>query len=197
MISAKTLLLPANLLSLSRLFFGPAVLVTFSVGDYRSVIFALVMVILAEVTDVLDGIVARRMGHVTDLGKLLDPMADSMYRFCIFLAFFGQGVMDAWMIGIIFGRDLIVAYTRVYAATAGIVLAARFSGKLKAVVQGIAQVGLIAMLAVPGLIEPVMALDISKVLLYIAVLVTAFSAIDYVLSTIKETAKGGNGKWFF
>ena len=193
MISAKTLLLPANLLSLTRLLIGPAVLVTFSINDHLSVLFALVLVILAELTDVMDGIIARRMGHVTDLGKLLDPMADSMYRFCIFLAFFGQGAMDAWMIGIIFGRDLIVAYTRVYAATRGIVLAARVSGKLKAVVQGVAQVGLIAMLAVPGLIEPAMALQIGKVLLYIAVLVTAFSAIDYVVGTIKDTARAGDG----
>jgi CDP-diacylglycerol--glycerol-3-phosphate 3-phosphatidyltransferase len=191
MLSLKTLMLPANLLSLARLFIGPAVLISFSISDHRSVVFALVLVILAELTDIFDGIVARRLGHVTDLGKLLDPMADSMYRFCIFLAFFGQGAMDAWMIGIIFGRDLIVAYTRVYAATRGIVLAARFSGKLKAVVQGVAQVGLIAMLAVPSLIAQDLALDIGRVLLYIAVLVTAFSAIDYVIGTIKDTARAG------
>ncbi len=191
MFSLKTLMLPANLMSLARLIIGPAVLVTFSISDHRSVVFALILVILAELTDIFDGIVARRFGHVTDLGKLLDPMADSMYRFCIFLAFFGQGAMDAWMIGIIFGRDLIVAYTRVYAATRGIVLAARFSGKLKAVVQGVAQVGLIAILAVPILIAPGLALDIGKVLLYIAVLVTAFSAIDYVIGTIKDTSKVG------
>ncbi|MBC6440853.1 MAG: CDP-diacylglycerol--glycerol-3-phosphate 3-phosphatidyltransferase [Rhodospirillales bacterium] len=183
--NARQLLLPPNLLSLTRYAVGPTVLLTFDVSDDSTVILALILMLIAEATDVLDGWVARRFGQVTNLGKLLDPLSDSMYRFCIFLAFFSEDLMTAWMIVVIFGRDILVAYVRAFAASNGIVLAARTSGKVKAVVQGIAQVGLVAMLDVPSIVDPAVARSVGHWLLMIAVLVTAYSAFDYLIGTVR------------
>jgi CDP-diacylglycerol--glycerol-3-phosphate 3-phosphatidyltransferase len=97
---------------------------------------ALIIAILFEVTDVLDGYLARRTRQVTAFGKILDPFADSISRFTVFLCFLVNGWAHIGMIMIIFYRDCLVQFLRVHAASSSIIIAARTSGKIKAVVQG-------------------------------------------------------------
>lgn len=96
---------------------------------------ALALVIAFEITDLVDGLLARRWGQVTDLGKVLDPFADCISRFSVFLCFMSAGYAHIFMVALIFYRDIIVANIRIAAAMKGTVIHARTSGKIKAVAQ--------------------------------------------------------------
>jgi CDP-diacylglycerol--glycerol-3-phosphate 3-phosphatidyltransferase len=93
---------------------------------------------ICELSDIFDGFLARRHNKVTDLGKVLDPMADSIFRMTVFLAF-TQGVVQIPLIMflIFLLRESIVTSLRTLCALQGMALAARFSGKVKAVVQAV------------------------------------------------------------
>jgi CDP-diacylglycerol--glycerol-3-phosphate 3-phosphatidyltransferase len=146
----------------------------------------LVTLVLAEISDGVDGAVARRMGATSDVGKLLDPLADSIFRFFVFLGFFAAGWIPLWMVTVFFVRDLVVAYLRVFAALQQVVLAARKSGKIKAVVQATAQIATVvfAIVECMGWSERVVGVHLPvailcQVLVGLAVVVTAWSAVDY------------------
>jgi len=110
------------------------VLLIFS-GNIRLLIIAYVIMSLSEVSDIIDGYVARRDKLVTDLGKILDPLSDSISRFFYFFALAYHGLFPIWFIVFFFFRDIIVAYVRIFASFSGTVMGARFSGKLKGGVQ--------------------------------------------------------------
>jgi CDP-diacylglycerol--glycerol-3-phosphate 3-phosphatidyltransferase len=96
-----------------------------------------------ELSDLLDGTVARRLGVVTDLGKLLDPAADSFSRLAVFLALATHPSpggnapwFPAWALLVLIFRDVSVSFLRQVSASRGVVIAARTSGKIKALAQG-------------------------------------------------------------
>lgn len=99
---------------------------------------------LIELTDLFDGMIARRRSEVTDFGKVFDPVADSVSRQTVFISFFASGIIPLWLYLIFFYRDAFMQLLRIVCASNGIVLAARKSGKLKAVLQGIASFLVIA-----------------------------------------------------
>ncbi len=94
---------------------------------------------LIELSDAFDGFVARRRNQVSDFGKLLDPMADSLSRQTIFLSFMvcADRIIPLWMFLLFLYRDAILSILRTMCAYHGTVLAARRAGKLKAVVQAV------------------------------------------------------------
>lgn len=96
---------------------------------------AIILIAYSELTDMLDGYIARRNNIITDIGKLLDPLSDSISRFLYFFAFGYIGLFPIWLVLALFLRDIIVAYIRTYVSLSGIAMGARYSGKLKAVVQ--------------------------------------------------------------
>jgi CDP-diacylglycerol---glycerol-3-phosphate 3-phosphatidyltransferase len=101
---------------------------------------------LIEVSDLLDGHFARARGQESELGKVLDPFADSLARLTYFLCFAGAGIMPLWVLLVIVYRDLAVAYVRVVAANRKGMMAARVSGKVKAWVYAVAGIAGIAVL---------------------------------------------------
>lgn len=109
---------------------------------------AIILIAYSELTDMLDGYIARRDNCVTNLGKLLDPLSDSISRFLYFFAFGYMGIFPLWLVLILFVRDIIVAYIRTYMSLTGVAMGARFSGKLKAVVQFGGQYLLLFMLVI-------------------------------------------------
>lgn len=175
-----------NFLTLSRIVLAPVILVLQQIGTSGALTIALIVLLIAELTDLADGALARLTGQVSDLGKLLDPLADSIMRLLIFLGFMASGWMPLWMVAVIFARDIIVAYTRTYASTQGVVLAARPSGKAKAWFQAIAQIGTILgyKLALDDVKLPFT--QISWTLLFLATLVTALSMFDYLYIAINK-----------
>lgn len=103
--------------------------------DITAIMIAIILIAYSELTDMLDGYIARRDNIVTDIGKLLDPLSDSISRFLFFFAFGYVGLFPIWLVLTLFLRDIIVAYIRTYVSFSGIAMGARFSGKLKALVQ--------------------------------------------------------------
>jgi len=93
---------------------------------------------LIELSDLFDGMLARARKEVTDFGKVADPVADSVSRQTVFISFMLTGIIPLWMYLIFFYRDAFMQLLRIVCASSGIVLAARTSGKIKAVLQGIA-----------------------------------------------------------
>ena len=177
----------ANKLTMLRLLLSPVFVLVFMLGGTTGHVLALLVAIAFEVTDFLDGYFARLRKETTDFGKLFDPMTDSISRFTVFLCLLWGGYAHLWMVAIIFYRDLFVAYCRVASARSGIVLPARISGKLKAITQGIVILAvLLLILWTPE--HDVAAVAASKrtaqVLMGLVVLVTVWSAVDYVRSSI-------------
>lgn len=127
-----------NLITLSRLLLAPVFLLAFTRGTHDGLVWALVLACFFEVTDMVDGWVARRLQQTSNLGKILDPLADSISRFTVFLAFLAEGYVSVWAVAPMFWRDSIVSTIRVLAASQGIIVSARFSGKVKAIIQGVA-----------------------------------------------------------
>ncbi len=94
------------------------------------------LLVLCELTDAFDGMLARGMDAVSDFGKMFDPFADSVYRLSAFLALLLAGVFPWYAFAVLLFRDIAVSYIRVFEASHGHVRAARTSGKIKAIVQG-------------------------------------------------------------
>ncbi len=99
--------------------------------------------LLATVTDILDGWLARRRRQVTVIGTLLDPLADKLLTSAAFISLVAMGLAPAWMVVIIIGREFVVSGLRSVLLTRGIVLPASPWGKLKTASQVVAIVLLI------------------------------------------------------
>jgi len=131
-----------NKLSFLRIFLVPLMMFFYlaSFIPYGKLI-AVVLFILAAFTDFFDGKIARKRGLVTDLGKLLDPLADKMLYTCAFFLIIADGtVASPWGIialSILFVRDSLINGVRQISASKGVVLAAAKSGKLKALLTDI------------------------------------------------------------
>ena len=125
----------ANNITFVRIFLSFISLALIMSGDIRLLLIAIILIAYSELTDMLDGYLARRDNCVTNLGKLLDPLSDSISRFIYFFAFGYMGLFPIWLVIILFVRDIIVAYIRTYMSLTGVAMGARWSGKLKALVQ--------------------------------------------------------------
>ena len=137
---------PAILMTASRLIFAPLFAYFFlravSFGVYSPdkgfFLAAVLCAVLIELSDAFDGIIARSRKEVTSFGKIFDPICDSLSRQTIFLSFMVAGIIPLWMFLVFLYRDGIMSFVRIMAAKEGLVLAARNSGKIKAVFQAIA-----------------------------------------------------------
>jgi CDP-diacylglycerol--glycerol-3-phosphate 3-phosphatidyltransferase len=109
---------------------------------WREVV-AVVIFLVAAATDWLDGYLARRRGQVTDLGKLLDPIADKLLTVSAFISLVELRVAPAWMVVVIVGREFAVSGMRSIAAARGVIIPASSWGKYKTVSQVVAIVLLI------------------------------------------------------
>ena len=140
---------------------------------------ALGLMLICEISDWLDGYLARCMGWVSSSGKVLDPMADSLYRISVFVALVANGWMPLWMLLIMAARDLGMSEVRLLAQQSRITLAARSSGKIKAAMQGVAQFATVSLYALgSGSVGDDMSFVINA-LLYIATAITLWSIVDY------------------
>jgi CDP-diacylglycerol--glycerol-3-phosphate 3-phosphatidyltransferase len=179
-----------NLVTLSRMVLAPAFLWAFLAGTDAGRWWALGLAVFFEVTDMVDGWVARRLEQTSQLGKILDPLADSISRFTVFLGFLVDGYASVWAIAPLFWRDSIVSTVRVLAASQGVIVSARFSGKVKAIVQGVAIVGLLALTCLRDRFgwsaDDVRELS-RTVMAYVAA-VTVVSLVDYLAGNRKVLA---------
>lgn len=125
----------ANKLTITRIILAFVFMGFLLTPGFSYKVIAFVIFCFASSTDLFDGWLARRRNEVTDLGKLLDPIADKVLVLAAFLSFVEMNLIAAWMVVIIIIRELLITGLRIFATTKGRVLAAAASGKHKTVSQ--------------------------------------------------------------
>lgn len=165
-----------NKLTVGRMVAVPFFIAAYLLGYYPA---ALVIFILASITDALDGNIARKQGLVTNFGKIMDPLADKILVYSALCLFIESEIIRAWMLIIILAREFIVAGMRTVAASEGTVLAAGMSGKIKTVLQMAAVIVYLFALCLNDLQPAVM--TAGNVLFYASLVMTVYSGAEYVL----------------
>jgi len=181
----------AHFFTLLRLVISPIFPLLYLQYEWFGISFAsvpyilLALLVICECSDLFDGFFARRRNIVTDLGKILDPIADSVTHITLFFMF-TQGVVQLplMIVFIFLYRELFIGGLRTLCALRGFTLAARFSGKVKAVLQGVV-CALVISLMIPYS-KGYMSLESlrlnSLVLAGIVVIYTVISVVDYVFA---------------
>ena len=125
----------ANRLTMLRILLTFVFMVVLSWQGLWAKIAALVIFILAALSDLFDGMIAHRRNMVTDFGRLMDPIADKILVLAAFAAFLQLQLIEAWMFVIIVSREILITSLRLFALNKGKVLSAARAGKHKTVSQ--------------------------------------------------------------
>jgi CDP-diacylglycerol--glycerol-3-phosphate 3-phosphatidyltransferase len=181
----------AHYFTLLRIFLIPLFVLIYLHADWfdlsPTLVPLLLMLVLglSELSDAFDGFLARRLNQVTDLGKILDPMADSLSRLAVFFSF-TQGIVQIpleWAFLMLY-RDSTVSTLRTVCALKGFALSARRSGKFKAFIQASVAFLILGMLFLHA--QNQIALETlrfwSSMLAGAAALLTVLSGVDYVFA---------------
>lgn len=171
-----------NKLTLLRIALIPLFCIFLCVESWMGQLVAALIFILASLTDMLDGYIARRDQLITDFGKLVDPIADKMLITSAMIFMVAQGRMTAIVVLLFISREFIISAFRMLAASRGTVIAADKLGKFKTVAQMIAIVMLILFKPL-GDNRPLIGnvgIIVSDVAVYIALTLSIVSCIDYV-----------------
>ena len=135
---------------------------------------AVAIFIVASITDFLDGKIARKYHLVTNFGKFMDPLADKLIVSSALICLVALNKIPAWIVIVIIAREFIISGFRLVAADNGVVIAASYWGKFKTAFQMVTVIVLI--LNIPGKVFAV----IGTVLIYISLVLTVISLIDYI-----------------
>ncbi|MCI9594338.1 MAG: CDP-diacylglycerol--glycerol-3-phosphate 3-phosphatidyltransferase [Lachnospiraceae bacterium] len=138
--------------------------------------------VIASLTDLLDGKIARKYNLVTNFGKFMDPLADKLLVCSALICLIELGQLPAWMVIIIISREFIISGFRLVASDNGIVIAASYWGKFKTTFQMIAVILLIVRI-------PALAL-VTNFCVWIALALTVISLIDYLAKNHKVLTEG-------
>lgn len=138
-------------------------------------IIAGVIFIIAALSDLVDGKIARRFNLVTNFGKFMDPLADKLLVQSALLCFVANGLLPAWIAIVIMSREFIISGFRLVAADKGIVIAAGYLGKLKTVFQMVMSVMLIFHFSHP------VWLVTEQIFIWGSLILTIVSLIDYFI----------------
>ena len=147
---------------------------------------AVAIFIVASLTDMLDGKIARKYNLVSNFGKFMDPLADKLLVSSAMICFVAlpSNPMPAWVVIVIISREFIISGVRLVASDAGVVIAASYWGKIKTVVQMLMSVLLI--LNFDGALINV----IEWIFIYAAAALTVISLIDYLWKNWKVLDDG-------
>ena len=134
---------------------------------------ALAIFIIASLTDMLDGYLARRDNLVTNFGKFMDPLADKLLVCSAMICLVDMERIPSWVVIIIIGREFVISGFRLIASDNGVVIAANYWGKIKTVCQMIMIIVVIANLG--GVFDVV-----EQVLIYLSLILTVISLATYL-----------------
>ena len=150
-------------------------------GENQTMRWAAVLIfVVASLTDLLDGKIARKYNMVTNFGKFMDPLADKLLVCSALICLIELGQLPAWMVIVIISREFIISGFRLIASDNGVVIAASYWGKFKTTFQMIMICLMIANL------EPLHLF--TDIVMWIALLLTVISLMDYLLKN-KEVMK--------
>lgn len=179
----------ANYFTFIRIIISPIFLLAYMEHDNLGIsenllpFVLILLLIISELSDAFDGYLARKYNQVTDLGKVLDPMADSISRISVFLTFTLDPVrLPMPLIFIFLYRDSVVSTLRTICALKGFALAARKSGKIKAVIQAAAAF-CVLILMIPhsqGDLSTEILHFCGTILVSFASIYTIYSGVDYI-----------------
>lgn len=143
---------------------------------------ALAIFIIASLTDLIDGKIARKYNLVTNFGKFMDPLADKLLVCAALIALVEMGRIPSWIVIIIISREFIISGFRLIASDNGVVIAASYWGKFKTTFQ---------MIMVCMMIANIQALSVlTAIVMWISLILTVVSLIDYLWKNkdvMKET----------
>jgi CDP-diacylglycerol--glycerol-3-phosphate 3-phosphatidyltransferase len=173
-----------NKLTMLRVILIPVfLLVLFLVPAPMNRYIAVVIFIVASLTDFLDGYLARKLNLVSNFGKFMDPLADKLLVMAALVSMVQLGDLASWVVIIILAREFAITGFRTLAMEANIVMAASWWGKVKTTVQ-------MLMIIVVLLDLPFTGISIvEKLLIGLAVFFTILSGADYIIKN-KQVLKG-------
>lgn len=140
--------------------------------------------IVASLTDLLDGKIARKYNLVTNFGKFMDPLADKLLVCSAMICLVEMGKLPAWIVIIIISREFIISGFRLVASDNGIVIAASYWGKFKTTFQMLMVIFLIVDLG--GIFTTV-----ETILIYVSLALTIISLVDYIAKNKQVLTQGG------
>lgn len=144
---------------------------------------ALVIFVIASLTDMLDGKIARKYNLVTNFGKFMDPLADKLLVCSAMICLIDMDRIPAWIVIVIISREFIISGFRLVASDNHVVIAASYWGKFKTTFQ---------MIMVILMIANIQALNIlTQIVMWIALALTIISLIDYIVKN-KNVLFDGN-----
>lgn len=133
---------------------------------------ALAIFIIASLTDLLDGKIARKYNLITNFGKFMDPLADKLLVCAAMICLVEMGKIPSWVVIIIISREFIISGFRLIASDNGIVIAASYWGKFKTVFQMIMVILMIADIEAIALF--------TQIIMWVALILTVISLVDYL-----------------
>ncbi len=142
---------------------------------------ALAIFVIASLTDLADGKIARKYNLVTDFGKFMDPLADKLLVCSAMICLISSGQIPAWIVVIVIAREFIISGFRLIASDNGRVIAASYWGKFKTTFQMIMVILMIA--DIPQLYL------LTQIVMYIALALTVVSLVDYLVKN-KDVMNG-------
>ena len=171
-----------NKLTIARVIMIPLFLICLYLNIGCGKYIAVGIFILASLTDLLDGKIARKYNLVTNFGKFMDPLADKLLVCSALIALVDLNRIAAWIV--IIAREFIISGFRLVASDNGVVIAASYWGKFKTAFQMITIIMLVLNLNVPFMNI------INTVLIYISLGLTVISLIDYIAKNYKVFLEG-------
>ena len=173
----------ANRITVFRIALAPVFAGLFSAWSAWREPYWLVLVwfvfLVSEVTDVLDGWVARKLGETSDLGKVLDPFSDVLSRLTIFLCLLLAGVAPLWFFLVVLYREVSVTFLRLLIVQKGVVQAALVGGKIKAWLYFFASLAGMIQITWPTVAPPVVEFWVINLLFGLAALQSLGSFLQY------------------
>lgn len=199
--SSKTIWTPANIVTCARVVLVPfwlllAQLLGVSLTDSLATpgfklgaFLVFIGYVVISLTDKLDGYLARSRNEVTTFGKFLDPIADKLAVVVALFVLLEWHMVSPWVLLVIIAREFLVSGLRMVVASKGVVIAASDLGKWKTATTMVAICGLLFLPSIPGgMIQDVL-LFIFNVSMWVAVVLTAWSGIDYFVKSWQYIAE--------
>ncbi len=178
----------ANQLTIVRIVAIPLYLLVLYINKDWSNVAATLIFILAGVSDFLDGYIARKYNMITDLGKILDPIADKILVAAALIALIDLDRLYWWIAVIMLARDFTMEALRNLAASKGIIIAAGIWGKLKTTFQMVA----IGMISFKNVWLGINWYILGQVLMYVALFLSLYSAYVYFRDYFKNENNNEN-----
>ena len=165
----------ANALTVLRLVLVPVFVLLLLEGGTSGRIAAFAVFLIASVTDLLDGRIARQRGLITDFGKIADPIADKALTGAALVTLSALGELAWWVTAVILARELGVTALRFWVIRRGVIAASR-GGKIKTLLQVLA-IALYVLPGPPGIVR--------AVVMGLALVVTVVTGADYAVRAVR------------